>query len=180
MGCFNILVSCRWGDYWGARREVEGLLKLLGDGGPKVRRTMAEGVIGVETSLNPFEVVQKLRNLIYEKPDLFQYTLKWVPVEVCTSSEVEDMKDALAKLKDKVLPSERWRMTIEKRRYTKLHKIDLIKELAELIEAKVDLKNFDKEVMIQIIGRKAYISVLGRGDVFSIPKAFMQPPPNPQ
>lgn len=58
-------------------------------------------------------------------------------------------------------------MTVEKRRYTALHKIDIIREVAELIDERVDLENPNKIVRIDIIGKHAGICVLRPDEVFS-------------
>jgi len=65
------------------------------------------------------------------------------------------MKMALEQLKGRIKQGERWRMTVEKRRYTLYHKIDIIKQLADLIDEKVDLRNPDKILRIDIIGKYA-------------------------
>jgi len=73
-------------------------------------------------------------------------------------------------IKEKIHEGEKWRMTLEKRRYTRYHKIEIIKDLAELIQEKVDLKNPDKIVRIDIIGKYAAISVLSPNEIFSTTK----------
>jgi len=93
-----------------------------------------------------------------------------VPVDLWTNSDIESLKTAVAQVKDKIEHGERWRMTVEKRRYTFYHKIDIIKALAELIDEKVDLKNPDKILRIDIIGKYAGISVLSPQEIFSATK----------
>ena len=61
-------------------------------------------------------------------------------------------------------------MTIEKRRYTQRHKTEIIKEIAELINQKVDLKNPDKILGIDVIGKYAGISLLKPKEIFSTSK----------
>jgi len=77
------------------------------------------------------------------------------------------MKEAVMNVREKIREGERWRMTVEKRRYTRYHKIEIIKELAELIQEKVDLKNPDKIVRVDIIGKYAAVSVLSPNEIFS-------------
>ncbi len=167
---FNLLVSCLWSAHRKARREILQVLKLLGDEQPVVKPTIAKGIIGVKTSLNPTEAVRKLQELFSTGKFVFEYTLKWVPVELWTFSDIESMKEAVARLRDRIKPGERWRMTLEKRRYTVHHKIDIIRELAELINEKVDLEKPDKILRVDIIGRYAGISVLSPHDFFSTTK----------
>lgn len=164
---FNMLVSCPWAMSGLAIREVTRLLTILGDNEPVVKRTTARGIIGVKTRLDARMVVRELGSILRDDPTAFQYTLKWVPVDLWVNSDLESMREAVLKLRDQIKPGERWRMTVEKRRYTLHHKIDIINELAELVDEKVDLKNPDKIVRIDIIGKNAGVSVLSPQQVFS-------------
>jgi tRNA acetyltransferase TAN1 len=167
---FNLLVSCSWGVYGRAKREIVQVLETLGDESPVVKRTIAEGIIGVKTSLDSREVVRGLQRLFTEDPFVLQYTLKWVPVDFWALSDMDSMKEAVRKLKNGIREGERWRMTVEKRRYSQHHKFEIIRELAGLIEEKVDLENPEKILRVDIIGRYAGISILTPQEVFSVAK----------
>ncbi|MBE0512569.1 THUMP domain-containing protein [Candidatus Bathyarchaeota archaeon] len=169
---FNLLVSCSWGVYGKAKKEIIYILERLGDESPLVKRTIAEGIIGVKTRLNSREIVYGLRRLFDEDPFAFQYTLKWVPVDLWTFSDMDSMKEGVRKLRNRIHAGERWRMTVEKRRYSLHHKIEVIRELADLIDEKVDLENPQKILRVDIIGRYAGISVLTPQDVFSVAKPY--------
>lgn len=143
---------------------------MLGDETPIVRRTVARGIVGVRTLLDSREVISMLRRLFDEDPFTFRYTLKWVPVDSWTSSDMESMKEGVKKLRNNIHAGERWRMTVEMRRYTRFHKLDIITELAELIDEEVDLSNPEKIVRIDLIGKYAGMSVLTPVDIFSIAK----------
>ena len=170
---YNILVSCSWGDFRRAQKEIIQILKILGDKSPVVRRTVAQGIIGVRTCLDSREVVSGLRKLFDEDPLIFQYTLKWVPVDLWTLSDMESMKEGVRRLGNKIHAGERWRMSVEKRRYTQYHKIEIITELAELIDEKVDLENPEKILRIDILGKYAGISVLTQQDIFSVVRPYI-------
>jgi tRNA acetyltransferase TAN1 len=173
---FNLLVSHSWGVYGKAKREIVQVLETLGDEDPLVKRTIAEGIIGVKTSLDSREVVRGLRRLFNEDPFVLQYTLKWVPVDLWTLSDMDSMKEAIRKLRNGIREGERWRITVEKRRHTQHHKIEIIRELADLIEEKVDLENPEKILRVDIIGRYAGISVLAPQEVFSAAKPYSSTP----
>lgn len=169
---FNLLVSCSWGAHESARKEILQILRKLGDEEPLVKRTAARGIIGVRTRIDSREVVQRLRALFDEDPFILQHTLKWLPVDLWTISSLDSMKEGVTQLKNRIHTGERWRMTVEKRRYTQYHKIDLIRELADLIDEDVDLENPDKILHIEIIGKYAGLSVLTPQDVFSVAKPY--------
>ncbi len=61
-------------------------------------------------------------------------------------------------------------MKVKKRRYNLYHSIEIIEELAELIDEKVDLGNPDKILRVEIIGKNAGLSVLKPGEIFSTQK----------
>jgi len=170
---FNILVSYSWGEHRKAQKEILYFLDRLGEKNPFIHRTIAEGIMGVKTCQSPREVIHVLRTMFNEDPNLFQYTLKWVPVEVWTYSDLDSMKTVVMQLRNRIRRGERWRMTLEKRRYTRYHKDEIIRELAELINEKVDLKNPDKILRIDIIGKYAGISVLEPKDTFSTSKVIL-------
>ncbi len=169
---FNLLVSYSWGAYKRARKEILKILSRLDDEEPLVKRTTARGIIGVRTRIDSREVIQSLRELFDEDPLILQHTLKWVPVDLWTHSTIDSMKEGVAQLKNKIHTGERWRMTVEKRRYTRYHKIEIIRELANLTDKEVDLENPDKILRIEIIGKYAGISILTPQDTFSVAKPF--------
>ena len=170
---FNLLVSCSWSTYQKAKKEIVHVLGTLGDENPLVKRTFAKGIIGVRTCLDSREVTRRLRTLFDEGSFIFQHTLKWVPVDLWTHSDIDSMKRAVVELKNKIHVGERWRMTVEKRRYTRYPKVEIIRELAALIDEKVDLINPDKILRVDIIGRYAGISILTSRDVLSVTKIFL-------
>jgi tRNA acetyltransferase TAN1 len=171
---FNLLVSCSWDAYGRAKEEILRVLRMLDDENPVVTRTVAKGITGVKTSLEPRDVVHRLRRLFNKDPFILQQTTKWVPVDLWTCSDLNSMRDAVKVLRNKIRAGEKWRMTMEKRRYTRYSKIEIITALAELIDEKVDLKNPDKILRVDIIGRYAGFSVLTPQDIFSVSKPLLE------
>jgi len=167
---FNLLVSCGWGEYAEAKREIVRLLVDLGDKQPEVRKTLARGITGVRTSLNPRSVVMALRANFQKDSSVIQHTSKWIPIDLWTDSDTESIKECVTKLRGMIRTGGTWRMTVETRRYTALHKVDIIREIAELIDEKVDLENPDKILHIELIGNHAGISVLKPHEIFSANK----------
>lgn len=151
-----------------AKREIAHILGLLGDERPVIRSTIARGIIGVKTQLDSRIVIQRLRTLFNKDPLIFRHTFKWVPVDSWAYSDMDSLREAVADVQNKIRGGERWRMVVEKRRYTLYHKIDIIRELAQFIDEKVDLENPDKIARIDIIGKHAGVSVLTPKDMFSV------------
>lgn len=170
---FNILVSTSWATHERARDEIIRILSALGDEDPVVTSTAARGILGVKTSLDARQVIGELRKLFEVNPARFQYTLKWVPVDSWTSSDINSIKARVSEIKSRIGKGETWRITVEKRRYTRYHKSEIIKETAAgLIDEKVDLENPDKILRIDLIAKYAGISVLTPKDIFSVAKPY--------
>ena len=169
---FNLLVSHQWSDYYVASQEIRSLLSEFGDSKPLIRRTAARGLAGVKTSLDSRQVIGLLREKYSTDIVAINYTLKWIPLDLwCDSNSLESMKEGLANLADRISKDEKWMMHVEKRRYSTLHKSELIKELADVFAQKVDLHNPDKIVWIEIIGKEVGISILQPSEIFSLFKA---------
>lgn len=134
---YNLLVSFGLGRSYQAQKEIRATLSGMGDSRPIVKRTIAQGIAGVETKLDSRDVICKLYKLYGENPAIFCYTSKWVPVDRWTSSDLDSMSSLVASLKGKIGEDERWMMAVEKRRYTRYHKIDIISRLAGHIAGRV-------------------------------------------
>lgn len=163
---FNLLVSFGWGSWYSAKREALNLLGGFGDAHPIIRKTLAKGVAGVRTSLNNRQVIRSLAEGFSLDPSTVRYTLKWTPIDLWCEATMESMKQSLSSLKNYVGQDERWMMHVEKRRFTALHKAEIIKELADLIESKVDLRNPEKIVWIELLGNQAGMAVVRPAEIF--------------
>lgn len=169
---YNLLVSIGWSSFYPAQKEIKVILSAMGDVHPVVRRTIARGIVGVQTRLDSRRVIEKLYEFYDKDSSVFSYTTKWVPVDYWTSSDMSPMENLIASLKENIVKDERWMMVVEKRRYTLYHKADIIDRLATHIDGKVDLHRPEKIIRIEIIGQNAGISILRPRDIFSLSKAF--------
>ncbi|MEM2759939.1 MAG: THUMP domain-containing protein [Nitrososphaerales archaeon] len=172
---YNLLVSFGWRKFYQARKEIRTILSKMGDENTIIKRTIAQGIAGVNTILDPRQVIKNLYSMYNRDPSTFVHTLKWVPVDYWTTSDLESMVRGVLMLRDRIARGEKWMMVVEKRRYTQYHKIEIIKHLAEYIDEKVDLKYPDKIVRVDIIGNNAGISVIKPDEVFSVSKARYEP-----
>jgi tRNA acetyltransferase TAN1 len=172
---YNLLVSFGWRRFDPVRAEINSILTKLGDENAVIKRTIAYGIAGVNTVLDPRQVIKELYKIHNQDPSSFIQTLKWVPVDYWTMSDLESMANGIVMLKNKIAKGDKWMMVVEKRRYTRYHKIEIIKYLAEFIDEKVDLKNPDKIVRIDIIGNNAGMSVIKPDEIFSVATASYEP-----
>jgi tRNA acetyltransferase TAN1 len=182
---FNLLVSAHPFAPGRARREIAARLRTLTDVPPDAVQTLARGVLAVRVPIDPREVVRRLRALCERRPGAFRYTLKWVPVDRWTRPELPAMREAVAQLRRRIGPNETWRMTVERRTNTTgLDPRQVIRSLAELIDARVDLSHPDKIVLVQLFDDWVSLSVVAPSETLSVvkmqaarPAEDLAPPP---
>ena len=166
---FNLLVTTTRGNEDNACSEVWYLLKEIGDEKAEVDRTGVSGLIAVKTSLNPFEVITKFREILKERPYEFRYSLRIIPIEKVVKTRVEEIQKAAEELASKIGENETFRITVEKR-FTEISTRDVIEAAASKIERKVNLEKPDKILLIEIIGGLTGISVIRPEDIISVSK----------
>ena len=110
-----------------ARKELIDFLSSLGDKEAVIEKTLARGIIGVKTSLDARKVSQEARKKYTEDSSVFKSVIKFVPIDTWTDSTLEAMKKEVDKLN--VTKEDKWRMTLEKRRYEKYHTDEIIEVL---------------------------------------------------
>ncbi|MEM2103500.1 MAG: THUMP domain-containing protein [Candidatus Bathyarchaeia archaeon] len=166
---FNILATTSRGNEGQACSELGFLLGEVGDSAAVVDRTGVSGLIAAKTVLNPFEVIDKFRQILHERPYEFRYTLRIIPVEKVVRTDIKEIRSAAAELSAKINPNEFFRVTVEKR-FIETSTKDIVEAAASAIERKVNLKNPDKILLIEIIGRLTGISIVRPNDILSVVK----------
>ena len=166
---FNLIVSCARGLESEACSEIWFLLGEVGDEDPRVEKTEVSGLVVAKTSLDPFEAIRRLREMLRREPHEFRYTLKVIPVETVVPTRLNSIEEAAAHLSEKISADESFRITIEKR-HTEISTKEMIEAIARHIDRRVDLENPDRIVLVEILGKVTGISVIRPDDILSIAK----------
>jgi len=166
---FNLIISCARRLENDACSEIWFLLGEIGDKDPKVERTEISGLIVAKTSLDPFQAVQKLKEMLRRSSAEFRYTLKVVPVERVVPTRLELIEEAATELSTKIGECETFRVTVEKR-HTELSTKEIIEAAARHIDRKVNLKKPDRIVLIEVMGGVTGISIIKPNDILSVAK----------
>lgn len=153
--------------------ELEYLLEeQIGDPEPAVTKTGIRGLVVAKTTLNPCEVIGKLREILQERPYEFRYALRIIPIERVLSTNLDEIKKVANELAAKIGERETFRVTVEKR-FTDLHAKDIITAVAEGIEKKVNLEHPDRILLIEILGGLTGISLIRPVDLLAVLKEKM-------
>lgn len=168
---YNLLVSCKWNRARETAQEVTGLLKEFGDPSPIIERTLARGIVGVQTRLDARETVSNIRKLFQSDPTRLEFAIKWVPIDSWVQATLPALVERVKQVAGQIGPKEAWRTIVEKRRFTKYHSEEIIRTLEVHIKSKkIDLHNPDKILRIDILGKWAGVTILKPEDVFSTAK----------
>jgi tRNA acetyltransferase TAN1 len=153
--------------------EILFLLKdQLGDPDAAAVKTGVRGIIVARTSLDPYVAVEKLRELLSERPYEFRFALRIIPIERVVPTELEALKQASLELAQRIGENETYRITIEKR-FTTLHSMDIISAIASEIKQKADMKNPNKILLIEIMGALTGLSLVKPHEIISVLKEKM-------
>jgi tRNA acetyltransferase TAN1 len=161
---FNLLISCPRFHERDAIAEVGYLYSNIGDDELEGNYTTFPGLITAKTQLEPIRSIRDLKVVIEDDPLMLRYVLKIVPIEVIVDTTLEDIRELAKKRGTEIGQEETFRITV-KSRFSPLNTQELIVDIAELIDRKVNLTNPDKILMLQIMGTITGISILKSGDI---------------
>lgn len=163
----DLLVSYSWGRFYPARREIVRILNEFGDENPLVQKTAVMGIAFVRTCLDNRDVIHRCRELLETGAEFF-FAIKWLPVDYWCETDLDAMKQVITDhIKDRIGENETWGMIVKKRRWQRYHTDEIVEHLAASIERKVDLRDPDWIVWVDVVGRETAISLLRPKDIFS-------------
>jgi tRNA acetyltransferase TAN1 len=170
---FNLIATTARGNERAMTNEIVYLLKEeLGDAEAKASKTKIKGLIVAKTNLDPLAVIEKLRTILTERPYELRYALRIVPIQKVVPTDLAEIKKAVEELAAKMGENQTFRVTVEKR-FTELHSKDIIEAAVGDIKQKVDLKNPEWIVQIEVVGALTGVSLLHPNDILGVVKEKM-------
>ncbi|MCX8182591.1 MAG: THUMP domain-containing protein [Candidatus Methanomethyliaceae archaeon] len=166
---FNLIITTQRGNETRCAKETMVLARNLGVEDVDFRRTKFPGLLVGRLEGDPLEFVRRARGIIEKDPWTFKYIQRIVPVQRVCQAEISAMKEAVKEIADKI-PNESSFKVVVNKRGSSLKREDIIREIASLIERRVDLERPDVVLQIEIIEDEAGISLLSEDDVISITK----------
>jgi len=153
--------------------EMNYLLKdELGDPKPLIEKTGIRGLLIAKISLDPLEVIEKLRKMIHEYPYRLRYALRVIPIQKVVDTNLDEIRRVSLELGQKIGEDSSFRVTIEKR-FTSLHSRDLIEAAASEIKRKINLSKPDNVLLIEVLGELTGISLIKPQDILAVTKEKM-------
>ncbi len=189
MNTHNLLISTGTGFEDQATNELWFNLLGLGDEHPIITSTGVMGLVLVKTSVEGRKVVnyfqdserQEIKlpvsdfNKSYKQKDggiqesYVQFIKKIIPIDRLIRTDIDEIsRNALDLVKNSNICNDadsKFRITIRKR-HTNLETKDIIPPIADNIQNKVDLQNYDWVIQIEIIGDQTGVSILKPNEIF--------------
>jgi tRNA acetyltransferase TAN1 len=165
----NLLATTFRGNESNACSELCRLLAEIGDSASIVDKTGVAGLIAAKQAFNPFEVIEKFREILHERPYEFRYTLRIIPIEKVVRTDLGEIQSVATELGSKIKENESFRVTVEKR-FAEYAARDIVEVAVANIERKVDLKNPDKILLVEVVGGLTGLSVIRPGNILSVVK----------
>lgn len=166
---FNLLITTSRGNEEDACSEIWYLLGEIGDSAAKVDKTGITGLIAAKSAFDPFKVVEKLRQILKERPYEFRYTLRVIPIEKVVRTDLGEIERTVTELASKIKENESFRVTVEKR-FTDMSTKDIIEAAAANVERNVDLSNPDKIILVEVVGGLTGISIIKPKQILAVTK----------
>ncbi len=165
----NLLVTYDPSHAGRAKAELQAVLKEIGKKA-KLAKPKIEGVMEA-TVAKPKEAVVKLGQLCKKKPNLFEVTFHYTPIDKWAKSDIKAMQKTLKGLAKGISQKDKWKMELNKRSYDKYDSVQLIRQLTEVIDRpNVDLEAPQKILRVEILGNRAGISLLKSEEALDVPK----------
>jgi tRNA acetyltransferase TAN1 len=140
------------------------------------------GILLINTTLDPYKVIQKMRKIMRKDPYFFQYVLRVTPVDQVIETDLELIYQTSKQLyhSKKRIAKKYKKFAIQiKKRATPMSRNEIIDKIGPLIPNKVDLKNPDWVLHYEIIGNVTGISLMDPSKILRmIPERKMILNPN--
>lgn len=162
----NLIVTCSRHFEEEASDEISEILQILGDDEVGTENSKFSGIVIVDTSLDPFQAVNKIRMKILDEPWSIRYCHRFIPIQEFTVTALDNIVKAIERHIDSMLPDDSYRITIEKRG-SELSSTEIIDSIAKIIKNKVSLEEYDWNIIVEILGDITGVSVLKEHDIVS-------------
>ena len=165
----NLIVTCARNLEGEAEEEIMDILDELGDPDVKISVSNMSGIITIQTKLDPIEVVRKMKEILLDEPWSIRYCLRVIPIQKIVETNLENIKECISSISDKIEDNESYRILIEKRN-SDISSKEIITNIANQIKNKVSLDFPDKIILIEILGIVTGISLIKKSDILSLEK----------
>ena len=165
----NLIITCARHLEEETGNEITDILDELGDSNVKISISNMSGILTAETTLDPIEVVRKMKEILLDEPWSIRYCLRVIPIQKFIETNVEEIEKAISSMLNQIQDTDTYRISIEKRN-SNISSKEIITKIANKIKNKVSLDFPDKIILIEILGIMTGASILEKSDILSLEK----------
>ena len=165
----NLIITCARHLEEETGNEITDILDKLGDSNVKISISNMSGILTAETTLDPIEIVRKMKEIILDEPWSIRYCLRVIPIQKFIETNVEEIEKTISSMLNQIQDTDTYRISIEKRN-SDISSKEIITKIADKIKNKVSLDFPDKIILIEILGIITGISILEKSDILSLEK----------
>jgi len=165
----NLIITCARHLEEETEDEIIDILDELGDSDVKTSISSMSGILTAETTLDPIEVVKKMKEMLLDEPWSIRYCLRVIPIQKFIETNVKGIEEAVSSMSNQIQDTDTYRISIEKRN-SDISSKEIITKIADQIKNKVSLEFPDKTILIEILGNVTGISILKKSDILSLEK----------
>ncbi len=165
---FNLLLSTARDYEIHAESEMWFHLMMLGDDSPIISKMGIPGLLSIKTQIDARKVIHHFQDILKKDPSYIQFIQKIYPIDRVVVSELDVIKiTTLELIKEHPLctPTSKFRVSIRKRN-SPLKTDAIIQTITSDLKFKVDLKQYDWNLQIEIIGDKTGIAIITDNEIF--------------
>jgi len=165
----NLIITCARHLEEETGNEITDILDELGDSNVKISISNMSGILTAETTLDPIEVVRKMKEILLDEPWSIRYCLRVIPIQKFIETNVEEIEKTISSMLNQIQDTDTYRISIEKRN-SNISSKEIITKIANKIKNKVSLDFPDKIILIEILGITTGVSILEKSDILSLEK----------
>jgi tRNA acetyltransferase TAN1 len=139
---------------------------MCGDEYPIISRLDFQGLFIASTKIESKVVIQKIKGILKDDPNFFQYILKILPIDYVCETSVQTISEIIQSSYRMYINSEdRFKIVLNRRKSPYIDRQSIINKLASIINNKVDLEHPDKILRVEVLGNITGISYLNPNEI---------------
>jgi len=146
---------------------------MCGDKYPIISGIKYPGLITALTNIDSKEVIYKIKKIIENDSNFFQFILKIIPIDYICETNIKTIKEFVEKYyRIYINEDQSFKIELIRRKNELVERDTVIESIAKIVNNKVNLDNPDKIIRIEILGNVTGISFLNPDDLIRIINKF--------
>jgi tRNA acetyltransferase TAN1 len=146
---------------------------MCGDKYPIISGIKYPGLITALTNIDSKEVIYKIKKIIENDSNFFQFILKIIPIDYVCETNIKIIKEFVDKYyRIYINEDQSFKIDLIRRKNELVERDTAIESIAKIVNNKVNLDNPDKIIRIEILGNVTGICFLNPDDLIRINSKF--------